>query len=73
MLNEQVVADNHALIARNRELERELAQLKAKLGPCFASRTTATRVPGKSATPRASWRPGRTWGGCTPTSKWGAS
>lgn len=32
MLNEQIVADNHALIARNRELERELAQLKAKLG-----------------------------------------
>ena len=32
MLNEQVIADNHALIARNRELERELAQLKAKLG-----------------------------------------
>ena len=32
MLNEQIVADNHALIARNRELERELAQLKARLG-----------------------------------------
>ena len=32
MLNEQVIADNHALIARNRELERELASLKAKLG-----------------------------------------
>lgn len=32
MLNEQIVADNHALIARNRELERELVQLKAKLG-----------------------------------------
>lgn len=31
MLNEQVIADNHALIARNRELERELASLKAKL------------------------------------------
>lgn len=32
MLNEQVIADNHALIARNRELECELAQLKARLG-----------------------------------------
>lgn len=32
MLNEQIIADNHALIARNRELERELAQVKAKLG-----------------------------------------
>ena len=32
MLNEQIVADNHALIARNRELERELAALKARLG-----------------------------------------
>ena len=32
MLNEQVVADNLALIDRNRELERELAQLKARLG-----------------------------------------
>lgn len=32
MLNEQVIADNHALIARNRELERELATCKAKLG-----------------------------------------
>lgn len=32
MLNEQVIADNHALIARNRELECELEQLKAKLG-----------------------------------------
>ena len=32
MLNEQIVADNHALIAHNRELERELAALKAKPG-----------------------------------------
>lgn len=32
MLNDQIIADNHALIARNRELERELASLKAKLG-----------------------------------------
>ena len=32
MLNEQVIADNLALIARNRELECELAALKARLG-----------------------------------------
>lgn len=32
MLNEQIIADNRALIARNRDLERELALLKAKLG-----------------------------------------
>lgn len=32
MLNEQVVADNLALIERNRELECELAALKARLG-----------------------------------------
>lgn len=32
MLNEQIVADNRALIERNRELECELAQLKARLG-----------------------------------------
>lgn len=32
MLNDQVIADNRALIARNRELECELARLKAKLG-----------------------------------------
>ena len=32
MLNDQIIADNHALISRNRELERELASLKAKLG-----------------------------------------
>lgn len=32
MINEQIVADNHALIARNRELECELVNLKAKLG-----------------------------------------
>lgn len=32
MLNDQVIADNHALIARNRELECELEQLKARLG-----------------------------------------
>lgn len=31
MLNEQVVADNLALIDRNRELECELAALKARL------------------------------------------
>lgn len=32
MLNDQIIADNRALIARNRELECELEQLKAKLG-----------------------------------------
>ena len=32
MLNDQIIADNRALIARNRELERELASLKARLG-----------------------------------------
>lgn len=32
MLNEQVIADNLALIDRNRELECELAALKARLG-----------------------------------------
>ena len=32
MLNEQVIADNRALIARNRELECELARCKARLG-----------------------------------------
>lgn len=32
MLNEQVIADNLALIDRNRELECELVALKAKLG-----------------------------------------
>ena len=31
MLNEQVVADNLALIERNRELECELAALKTRL------------------------------------------
>lgn len=32
MLNEQVIADNRALTARNCELECELEQLKVKLG-----------------------------------------
>ena len=32
MLNEQVIADNLALMDRNRELECELAALKARLG-----------------------------------------
>lgn len=32
MLDEQVIADNIALMDRNRELERELAALKARLG-----------------------------------------
>lgn len=31
MLNEQVVADNHALIDRNRELECEMVRLKIEL------------------------------------------
>lgn len=32
MLNDQIIADNHALIARNRELECELSRLKSKVG-----------------------------------------
>lgn len=32
MINDQLIADNLALMDRNRELERELAQLKARLG-----------------------------------------
>lgn len=32
MINEQVIADNLALIEHNRELECELARCKAKLG-----------------------------------------
>ena len=32
MLNDQVIQDNNALIERNRDLECELAALKAKLG-----------------------------------------
>lgn len=32
MLSEQVIADNLALIARNRDLECELAKEKAKIG-----------------------------------------
>lgn len=32
MINEQLIADNLALIDRNRELECELAALKARLG-----------------------------------------
>lgn len=32
MLSEQLIADNRTLIARNREFECELAQVKAKLG-----------------------------------------
>lgn len=32
MLNDQLIADNLALMDRNRELERELAALKTRLG-----------------------------------------
>lgn len=53
MLNEQVIADNHALIARNRELERELASLKAKLGG--VSRI-ADKYHDKASTILESWR-----------------
>lgn len=53
MLNEQVIADNHALIARNRELERELASLKAKLG---AVSRIADKYHDKASTILESWR-----------------
>lgn len=53
MLNEQVVADNRALIARNRELERELASLKAKLG---AVSRIADKYHDKASTILESWR-----------------
>lgn len=52
MLNEQVIADNHALIARNRELERELASLKAKLG---AVSRIADKYHDKASTVLESW------------------
>lgn len=38
MINEQLIADNLAPIERNRELERELASLKARLGVEAVSR-----------------------------------
>lgn len=53
MLNEQVIADNHALIARNRELERELAQVKAKLG---AVSRIADKYHDRASTILESWR-----------------
>lgn len=53
MLNEQVIADNRALIARNRELERELASLKAKLG---AVSRIADKYHDKASTILESWR-----------------
>lgn len=53
MLNEQIVADNRALIARNRELERELEQLKAKLG---AVERIADKYHDKASTILESWR-----------------
>lgn len=53
MLNEQVIADNRALIARNRELERELEQLKAKLG---AVERIADKYHDKASTILESWR-----------------
>lgn len=53
MLNEQVIADNHALIARNRELERELASLKAKLE---AVSRIADKYHDKASTILESWR-----------------
>ena len=52
MLNEQVIADNHALIARNRELECELEQLKAKLG---AVERIADKYHDKASTILESW------------------
>lgn len=53
MLNEQVIADNHALTARNRELECELASLKAKLG---AVSRIADKYHDKASTILESWR-----------------
>lgn len=53
MLNDQIIADNHALIARNRELECELAQLKARLG---AVSRIADKYHDKASTILESWR-----------------
>lgn len=53
MLNEQVTADNHALIARNRDLECELASLKAKLG---AISRIADKYHDRASTILESWR-----------------
>lgn len=43
MLNDQVIADNHTLIARNRELECELARCKARLGAAACSGDSGMR------------------------------
>lgn len=53
MLNEQVIAGNRALTARNCELECELASLKAKLG---AVSRIADKYHDKASTILESWR-----------------
>lgn len=53
MLNDQIIADNHVLIARNRELECELEQLKAKLG---AVSRIADKYHDRASTILESWR-----------------
>lgn len=52
MLNEQVIADNLALIERNRDLECELAALKAKL---VAVNRLADKYHDKASTILESW------------------
>lgn len=52
MLNEQAIADNRALIASNRELECELARLKAKLG---AVSSIADKYHDRASTILESW------------------
>lgn len=52
MLNEQVIADNRALIARNRELECELAVIKARLG---ALSSIADKYHDRASTILESW------------------
>lgn len=53
MLNDQVIADNRALIARNRELERELAATKVRLD---AVSRLADKYHDKASTILESWR-----------------
>ena len=53
MLNDQVIADNRALIARNRELERELAATKVSLD---AVSRLADKYHDKASTILESWR-----------------
>lgn len=53
MLNDQIIADNRALIARNRELECELASLKAKL---VAVSRIADKYHDRASTILESWR-----------------